>query len=124
MAKINSRAKGARGEREFALFLNSVFPTLNARRGQQFKGGKDSPDVTDAIPCTHVEVKRVETLNIHKAMEQAIRDAGGATPYVAHRRSHGDWLLTIRAADIRLFAIAVFELIQGEDTPKLETAAA
>ena len=49
MGKINSRAKGARYERELArYFEENGFP---ARRGQQFAGGSDSPDVVcDEFP--------------------------------------------------------------------------
>ncbi len=115
MPKINSRQKGAKGEREFAAWLNATFPALNARRGCQFQGSKDSPDVAGGIPGTHAEVKRVEALNVGKAMLQAIRDAGGNLPYVAHRRNKGEWLLTLRAADVRLFALLVSQLIDCED---------
>ena len=47
--KINSRQKGARGERELAaVFTTAGFP---ARRGQQFSGSPDSPDiVVEGLP--------------------------------------------------------------------------
>ena len=48
-----------------------------ARRGQQFCGSAESPDVIcDSLPWIHFEVKAVERLNIEEAMEQARRDAG------------------------------------------------
>lgn len=50
-----SRDKGARGEREFRDLLREH--GFEARRGQQFAGGNDSPDVVTDLPC-HVEVKR------------------------------------------------------------------
>lgn len=99
----NSRAKGARGEREWARYLRGL-GYEHARRGQQFSGSPDSPDVADGIPGTHPEVKRVERLNIHDAILQAQKDAGAAVPYVAHRRNNGEWLVTIRADDMRSFA--------------------
>ena len=40
-----------------------------ARRGQQFKGTADGPDVVTNLPY-HIEVKLQENLNLHKAMEQ------------------------------------------------------
>ena len=103
---INSRDKGARGEREWAATLQQLTgkPT---RRGCQFAGGQDSPDVVGGIEGTHCEVKRVERLNIYDAMEQAIHDAGTNTPYVAHRRDGKEWLITIRAADLVIFACLV-----------------
>lgn len=95
---MNAKNKGCRGEREWAEFCRAHGFT-EARRGQQFSGGFDSPDVT-GIPGIHQEVKRVETLNIHKAMEQSIRDSEGkAIPIVAHRRNREEWLVTLRAED-------------------------
>jgi len=32
-------------------------------------------------------------------MAQAVGDAGGKTPVVAHKRNRGDWLVTMRADD-------------------------
>mgnify|MGYP007029125919 FL=1 len=61
MGKINSRSKGARYERELSKYLSeNGFP---ARRGQQFAGGSDSPDVvSDEFPF-HIEAKHVPALN-------------------------------------------------------------
>ena len=55
--RINSRAKGCRGEREVAALLRANgFPS--ARRGQQFRGTADSPDVVcDELPNLFMEVK-------------------------------------------------------------------
>ena len=95
---MNSKNKGGRGEREFASLCRDE-GYANAQRGQQFQGGIDSPDVK-GLPGVHVEVKRVEKLNIHEAMKQSIRDsAGQALPIVAHRRNHDDWYITMRAVD-------------------------
>lgn len=44
----------------------------------------------------HIEVKRVETLNIDKAMEQAIRDSkDGLIPAVFHRKNGKKWKVTM-----------------------------
>ena len=95
---MNSKAKGGRGEREWAEFCREHGFT-EARRGVQFKGGYDSPDVT-GLPGIHQEIKRVEKLNIHEAMKQSIRDSEGkAIPIVAHRRNREEWLVTMRAED-------------------------
>lgn len=99
---INSRQKGAAGEREFAKWLNDTFG-LNARRGQQFCGLSGNADVVDGIAGTHPEIKRVERLNIHDAVDQAVRDCGDNIPFVAHRRNRKPWLITIRAEDLILF---------------------
>ena len=95
---MNSRAKGARGEREAAEALKAL--GYEARRGQQFAGGTDSPDVISNFPC-HLEVKRVERLNLWKAYQQALEDAGaaGRPPSVLHRASRQPWLITLSLED-------------------------
>lgn len=68
---INSRRKGAVGEREIAGILQEY--GYSTRRGQQFSGANGDADV-EGLPGIHMEVKRVEHLNIDKALQQAIRD--------------------------------------------------
>ena len=99
---MNSREKGKRGEREFAAVLCERFG-LQARRGVQYSGSPDSPDVVGTWPGTHAEVKRVENLDIDKAVEQAVRDAGLDTPFVAHRKNGKPWLITVRLDDLSTF---------------------
>jgi len=71
---MNSREKGKRGERQWRDELRAQ--GFEARRGQQFAGSPDSPDVVcDSLPWAHFEVKAVERLNIEDAMEQARRDS-------------------------------------------------
>lgn len=98
---MNPRQKGAAGEREFRDQLRNA-GYMSARRGQQFAGGSDSPDVVcEELSGIHWEVKRVESLNIHNAIAQAIRDAGTKkTPIVAHRRNRGEWLATLKLEDL------------------------
>lgn len=95
---INSKQKGARGEREFAKFLTDRgYP---AERGLQFKGSPDSPDVICRSLPFHWEIKLVQRLNIQDAIEQAIRDnKEKKIPIVAHKKSRKDWLVTLRAED-------------------------
>lgn len=105
---MNSREKGKRGERQWRDELRAN--GYAARRGQQFSGSAESPDVVcDSLPWIHFEVKAVERLNIEEAMEQARRDAGksgnreigkaetgnGKVPIVAHRRRFRPWLVTM-----------------------------
>lgn len=89
---INSRTKGKTGELELAKLLREH--GFEARRGQQFSGGTDSPDVVcDALPDIHLECKRVEAGSLYKWLEQAKCDAGpDKIPVVAHRRSREDWV--------------------------------
>ena len=87
---INSRAKGAAGERELADFLRQH--NVVARRGQQFHGGPGSPDVVTDLDGIHFECKRVEKGSLYDWMEQATKDAGTNIPVVAHRRNRKDWV--------------------------------
>jgi hypothetical protein len=87
---LNSRRKGKGGELEFAELLRSH--GYEARRGVQFLGGPQSPDVIHNIPGIHFEVKRCEAGNLYVWLAQAIRDAGDNTPIVAHRRNDRDWV--------------------------------
>jgi len=96
---MNSCQKGKVGEREAAHFLANLFGT-EAARGQQYRGGPDSPDVIMPTIPVHWEVKRTERLNIQDAVAQAVRDAGDSLPVVLHRRNRTEWLATIRAADL------------------------
>lgn len=95
---VNSRAKGARAERELANKLKEH--GLTARRGQQFCGANGDADVV----CTeladwHIECKMVAALNVDKAIDQATRDCGEKTPVVIHRKNNRPWLVTIYLED-------------------------
>jgi hypothetical protein len=82
---VNSRAKGCRGEREWRDMLREA-GFLKARRGQQFSGGSDSPDVVcEELPTIHFEVKRVEAGNPYNWHDQATADAGSKTPVGINR---------------------------------------
>ena len=107
---MNSRRKGKVGEREFAALLRAE--GFDARRGQQFAGGADSPDVvSEALAWLHVEVKRTQALNLADACAQAEGDCGGKPWVVAHRRNHAPWLITMRAETF-------FRLLRGEFEPQ------
>lgn len=98
MGKINSRQKGAAAERELAHFLKAH--GFEARRGQQFSGSPDSPDVVHSIPDIHIECKRVEQLSLYPALEQAAVDCGEhEIPVVFHRRNRKDWVIIMDASD-------------------------
>ena len=97
MGKINSRQKGARGERQLAKKLSEY--GYECRRGVQYQGSPDSPDVI-GLPNLHIECKCVERLNIIDAMEQSKRDAGESEiPVVMHKRNYTEWLCTLRLDD-------------------------
>ena len=89
--------KGADGERELAEILEGY--SYPCRRGGSLTFG-NVPDI-DGLPGIHVEVKRVEHLNICRAMEQARNDASrfGGLPAVFHRKNRGQWLVTMDLSD-------------------------
>lgn len=91
---MNSKDKGARGERELAARLR--FLGIDARRGQQYSGANGDADVI-GLPGIHIECKRVERLNLEKAFDQSKRDAArvGDIPTVMHRKNGGEWLVTL-----------------------------
>lgn len=100
---VHSRNKGKRGELEVAELLRQH--GFEARRGQQFAGGTDSPDVVHSLPNFHIEVKRTETLSIYEAMMQAERDRKSTDrPIVFHRRSGKRWLVIMEAGDFLDYA--------------------
>ena len=112
MAKINSRTKGAVGEREFAKLLRKH--GYEAERGCQHSGGKDSPDVKTNMKGIHWEVKRTERLHLHDAIEQSQRDAGeDEMAVVAYRKNRSDWMV-IQPFDERVEMYKAWEAMQGE----------
>lgn len=121
---INSRSKGKAGELEWAKWLRNRLGISEARRGQQFQGGADSPDVL-GIGGIHFEVKRVERINLDKAMDQASGDCGiDAIPVVAHRRNRRPWMITILADDIPQFILAMEAAICHSDNASQRTSSA
>lgn len=96
MGKASQR-KGAEGERELAAILRER--GYDIERGGALSYG-EAPDLA-GLPGVHIEVKRVERLNVPEAMEQAIRDAArfGGLPGLFHRRSRSPWLVTMRLSD-------------------------
>jgi len=110
---MNSREKGKRGERQWRDELRAN--GYAARRGQQFAGSPESPDVVcDALPWIHFEVKAVERLRIHDAMDQARQDCGGNVPVVVHRKNFRLWLVTMEAETF-------FRLLRGDFQPRMDT---
>ena len=96
---IFSRNKGKVGERELAHELTRVLG-VSARRGVQFQGGPDSPDVIADIPDVHIECKRTERFRLYEALEQAVEDAGANLPVVLHRQNRKPWVAIIRLDDL------------------------
>lgn len=98
MTGRGAQQKGRRGEEELRGILQQAgFPV---RRGGSLSFG-EVPDLT-GLPGVHIEVKRVERLNIGEAMSQAIRDSErfrDGMPCVFHRRNRSPWLVTMTLSD-------------------------
>lgn len=94
---INSKVKGAAGERELAELFKKK--GLTARRTQQYCGAAgDSDVVCDELPFLHIESKRTERLSLYDAMEQATRDAKiDHLPAVFHRKNKKPWVVILDA---------------------------
>ena len=102
-----SRRKGCRGELEAAAELQRLFH-VEARRGRQYCGTDESPDVQAAIHGVHFEVKRVEALRLYPALEQAIEDAGENVPVVLHRANQKPWVAIVRLDDLPRLAVQLY----------------
>lgn len=107
---MNSRNKGATGERELAKVLRGY--GYNCRRGQQYCGANGDADVV-GLPGLHIECKRVERLNLDDAMAQAKADARDEEiPVVMHRKNNGEWSVTIPLKD---FVVIYREWERGKE---------
>lgn len=93
----SQREKGKRGELELAHMLQRY--GYECRRGQQYSGANGDADVV-GLPGIHIECKRVEKLNLEKAVEQSFNDAlPDELPAVFHRKNREDWMVTMRLDD-------------------------
>lgn len=93
--KINSKQKGAVGERELAQLLRNQ-GWMDARRGVQYSGLKGDADVV-GVKGVHIECKRCQQVSDEKWLQQAEHDARlGEIPVVIYRRNHEAWKLLIR----------------------------
>lgn len=93
-----SQKKGAAGERELAAILQEY--GYDCTRGGSLTFGSVA-DVT-GLPGIHIEVKRVEKLNVGEALDQSIRDSErmrDGLPALFHRRNRKPWLVTMRLSD-------------------------
>ena len=94
--KINSKKKGSRGELELAHFLTDH--GFVARRGMQFQGTPESPDIIcDSLSQFHIECKRTERGNLYNWLWQADKDRSeNQIPVVMHRRSDQEWVAILK----------------------------
>lgn len=122
MAKVNSRAKGARGEREWANFCKDQ--GYDCRRGQQFCGANGDADVV-GLPGIYIEVKRYGVIT-QKQLEEWLQKAWEDSKdpkdliIIAHREDNHKWYITTSWIDLVIlsgevdsgFAERMFEKFQ------------
>lgn len=117
---VNSRQKGARGERMWRDELREA--GFTARRGQQFAGGTDSPDVIcEELKNLHMEVKFVQSLNLDKACEQAERDAGKKAWIVAHKKNGKHWKVTMDSGTFFQLLREVMDCLKSNEPQTVKT---
>jgi hypothetical protein len=99
--------KGKVNERKWAsICTNEGYP---ARRGQQFRGGEDSPDVIcESLPIFHFEVKAGKRPHLWNAVDQALRDRKtGQLAIAALHRDFCPWMVGMLGDDF-------FRMVRGD----------
>ena len=104
---LRSRNKGKRGEREAAAEIRRLFRT-EARRGRQYRGSDESPDVVTGIAGVHFEVKRRETFRLYESLARAVEDAGDNIPVVLHKQSRKPWVAIARLDDLPELVVQLY----------------
>lgn len=102
---MNSRAKGATGERQLAKKLREY--GYDARRGQQYSGANGDADVVTDMGNIHIECKYTARGHglLYEWLDQSRRDAReNEMPVVMHRYVSKDarglpWLVTLSLDD-------------------------
>lgn len=96
---VNSKAKGARFERQLASKLRDY--GYQARRTAQYCGKSgDASDVV-GLPGLHIEAKHQERMSLYEWMAQAKRDCEGTgrLPAVFHKKNNAPILVTMELED-------------------------
>lgn len=92
---VNSKQKGARYERELAVYFRDR--GYDTRRTAQYCGNTgDAADVV-GLPYIHIEAKHQEQLRLYDWIAQAVHDAAdsGQLPVVFHRKNNEKTLVTM-----------------------------
>lgn len=109
MSGRSSKTKGKRGELEAAAALRKCFGG-DIERTQQYCGRSGTGDLT-GMPGVHLEVKRCESGNPYRWLDQAKRDAeDGQIPVVLHRRSREEWIVVVELGHLKRLAERLTEL--------------
>lgn len=94
---INSKAKGARFERQLANLLKER--GYDSRRGQQYCGANGDADVV-GLEGIHIEAKAQEQMRLYDWIAQAKRDCKpDEMPTVFHKKNRAEILVTMTFDD-------------------------
>ena len=103
----NSKAKGARYEREIAHILKTY--GYNARRTQQYCGATDESSDVVGLDGFHIECKHYANTGFkYEWLDQAIRDCNNNIPIVVHKIDRKESVVTLRLTDF-------LEIIKNEN---------
>lgn len=124
------RRKGKAGELDACHALESTFGWRARRTApMQAAGHSEYADIVcEQTPSLFLEVKRVEKLNVPRALGVAVKQAGRKCPVLLHRtnRSPLGWLVTLRLEDLprlsHAFQIAEDDCVAKEALPDQDSA--
>lgn len=106
---LNSRAKGAAGERAACEALAEHLG-LTARRSQQHCATDSASDIiVNETPRLWWEIKRVQKINVAAVMKRSKKDCGAKIPVLMHRPNNSEWMVTVYLPDL----LAVLHDIQS-----------
>ena len=98
MSGARSRRKGARFERELVHQFREAMPGADVRRGLQWRGGDEVPDVD--CPVLWLESKRGKKPNVRAALRQATDAAPkGRIPLAVIRDDRAEAFVAMSLAD-------------------------
>lgn len=108
---LNSKMKGKAGELEACKVLERILGIAH-ERSVQYCGRAGDADIK-GVEGLHLEVKRVEKMNLYDAMKQAESDApDDKVPVVMHRKNRKGWVMIINAEDMISFAHAILDALE------------
>lgn len=118
---INSCLKGKRGERLAAKLINELFPGASARRGQQFCGSPDSPDVVSDLPGIHLEIKNSQKMAVYSWLAQTdLERAPGDVGLVLMKRNLKPWLVCCYAKELPQLVRNLHSFMEESDAGSVE----
>ncbi len=102
--RVNGCQKGKAGEREAAKAWTAAVGSF-ARRGKQYSGSEESPDIVHGVDGIHIECKRTARgYNVQSAISQARKDAAsGDVPVALTRQNHGEWIISLPLEQVMMF---------------------